>query len=351
MNATNAVSDNSSPEDSVIVRLQAVRKLYGDMVAVESLDLDIRRGEFFTLLGPSGSGKTTTLRMIAGFERPSGGHVELDGVDITDVPPFNRDINTVFQDYALFPHMSVAKNLAYGLEAKRLPRKDINQRVDDALRMVHLEDHAGHLPGQLSGGQQQRIALARAVVNQPRVLLLDEPLGALDLKLRQHMQVELKRIQQEIDTTFIYVTHDQEEALVMSDRIAVFNKGRIEQMGEAVELYERPASEFVANFLGTSNLIDLDGKRVMIRPEKIRLLVGTEARPADSWHEQAATVQQKVFLGPSIRYLVRLECGTELLALEQNVTGFSNASAIMRGSRVRVAWSRDSVYEIPDTNR
>lgn len=333
---------------SPIVSVRGVSKEYRGTVAVEHLDLDIRAGEFFTLLGPSGSGKTTTLRMISGFERPSTGHIEVDGKDVTRIPPFQRDTNTVFQDYALFPHMTVVKNLAYGLEAKRLRRSEIAQRVDDALHMVNLERHAQYLPAQLSGGQQQRVALARAIINRPRVLLLDEPLGALDLKLRQRMQFELKHIQEQVQITFIYVTHDQEEALIMSDRIAVFNQGRIEQMGAAAELYERPANEFVANFLGTSNLIDLDGARVMIRPERIHVVSDGQTLDANVWRTQPAVIEERAFVGPFTRYVVRLEDGTELTIFDQNTEGFAASARNASGVDVRIAWQHASVYKIPE---
>ncbi len=261
------------------VRLEGVEKRYGDVVAVDGVDLDVRDGEFFSMLGPSGSGKTTTLRMIAGFEQPTGGRILLHGRDVTGVPPFDRDVNTVFQDYALFPHLSVGDNVAYGLRVRKVKRDERVARVKDALRMVRLEGYDGRKPAQLSGGQRQRVALARALVNRPRVLLLDEPLGALDLKLREEMQIELKAIQQQVGITFIYVTHDQEEALTMSDRLAVFNAGRIEQLGSPAEVYERPATRFVAGFVGTSNLLTGDVARTVlgrpgtftIRPEKIRL--------------------------------------------------------------------------------
>lgn len=331
-----------------IVSISGVRKEYHGTVAVEHLDMDIRQGEFFTLLGPSGSGKTTTLRMISGFERPSDGRIEVDGMDVTRIPPFQRDTNTVFQDYALFPHMSVIKNLAYGLEAKRLPRSEIKERVDDALRMVRLERYAKQLPSQLSGGQKQRVALARAIINRPRVLLLDEPLGALDLKLRQKMQFELKHIQEQVQITFIYVTHDQEEALIMSDRIAVFNQGRIEQLGGAAELYERPANEFVANFLGTSNLIDLDGVRVMIRPERILVLSDDQTLDENVWRTQPGVVKERAFLGPFTRYVVRLEDGTELTVFDQNTDGFAASARNEHGTNVRIAWQHASVYCIPE---
>src|SRR6476619_3931726 len=252
------------------VRLVGVRKAYGDVVAVDGVDLEIASGEFFTLLGPSGSGKTTTLRLIAGFERPDGGRIELGGKDVTGVPPYARDVNTVFQDYALFPHMTVAEHVAYGLRVKGVARAERRTRAGEALEMVRLPDVGARKPAQLSGGQRQRVALARAIVNRPRVLLLDEPLGALDLKLRQEMQLELKWIQREVGITFVYVTHDQEEALTMSDRLAVFNQGRIEQIGPPAEVYEHPQSEFIAGFVGVSNIIERDGRRYTVRPEKIK---------------------------------------------------------------------------------
>ena len=237
------------------VRLESVVKRYGDVVAVDGIDLEVRDGEFFSMLGPSGSGKTTTLRMIAGFETPTTGRVLLHGADVTKVPPFDRDVNTVFQDYALFPHMTVGDNVAYGLMVRKVPKAERVTRVTEALRMVRLPGYEARKPAQLSGGQRQRVALARSLVNRPRVLLLDEPLGALDLKLREEMQIELKAIQQQVGITFIYVTHDQEEALTMSDRLAVFNEGRIEQIGAPADVYERPATRFVAGFVGTSNLL------------------------------------------------------------------------------------------------
>src|SRR5215213_7566464 len=254
------------------IRLRALVKRYGETVAVDGVDLEVRRGEFFTFLGPSGSGKTTTLRLIAGFEQPDGGSVELRGTDVSGLPPFERDVNTVFQDYALFPHITVAENVEYGLRIRKVAREERRTRVAEALEMVRLPDLGARRPAQLSGGQRQRVALARAIICRPQVLLLDEPLGALDLKLRQEMQVELKRIQSEVGITFLYVTHDQEEALTMSDRLAVFNRGRIEQVGAPAEVYERPASEFIAGFVGVSNILERGGRRFTVRPEKVRIV-------------------------------------------------------------------------------
>src|SRR5450631_3411437 len=251
----------------IAVSLRGLRKQFGDVAAVDGVDLDVYDGEFITLLGPSGSGKTTVLRMIAGFELPTAGTVELDGVDVTRRAPFERDVNTVFQDYALFPHMSVLDNIAYGLRVKKVPRAERLPRAQEALASVALAGYGGRKPSQLSGGQRQRVALARALVNRPKVLLLDEPLGALDLKLREQMQVELKEIQRQVGITFLFVTHDQEEALTMSDRIAVFSGGRIEQVGSPAEVYEQPATPFVAGFVGTSNLLAGDATRWRCPPE------------------------------------------------------------------------------------
>lgn len=344
---TEAAAQQAVEAPSSIVSLCGVRKEYHGAVAVEQLDLDIRPGEFFTLLGPSGSGKTTTLRMVAGFERPTRGHIEIDGADVTKLPPYERDINTIFQDYALFPHMTVAENLAYGLKAKRVPRQEIPDRVAEALRTVHLGDYAKRNPAQLSGGQRQRVALARAIINEPRVLLLDEPLGALDLKLRQGLQRELKRIQHEINITFLYVTHDQEEALTMSDRIAVFNEGHIEQLGPPSELYEQPATEFVANFLGASNMIERDGQRQMVRPEKIHLSDAGQQPGDASWHVEDGIVRDIEFVGMYLRYVVELDDGAEILVYEQNSSNFSARQGVAPGQHVTVSWHSDSVSSFP----
>ena len=319
------------------IRLTGLRKTYGDVVAVDSVDLEVARGEFFTLLGPSGSGKTTTLRMIAGFELPTAGTVELGGQDVSHLPPFDRDVNTVFQDYALFPHMTVGDNVAYGLMVKKVPKAERRQRTAEALEMVRLTGYADRKPGQLSGGQRQRVALARAIVNRPRVLLLDEPLGALDLKLRQEMQIELKRIQQEVGITFVYVTHDQEEALTMSDRVAVFNQGRIEQLGPPAEVYEHPASEFIAGFVGVSNVIERDGRRYTVRPEKIHVLDDGE-QPEAGAHVEEGIVRDVQYVGPVTRYHVSLDRGGEFQVLTQNLEETSTEVLATEGRHVRLAW-------------
>jgi putative spermidine/putrescine transport system ATP-binding protein len=326
------------------IRLRSLVKRYSDVVAVDAIDLDVARGEFFTLLGPSGSGKTTTLRMIAGFERPDGGTVELAGRDVSQLPPFQRDVNTVFQDYALFPHMNVADNVGYGLRVSKVPREQRRRRVAEALEMVRLPALGGRKPAQLSGGQRQRVALARAIVNRPQVLLLDEPLGALDLKLRQEMQVELKRIQQEVGITFVYVTHDQEEALTMSDRLAVFNEGRIEQVGAPAEVYEQPGNEFIAGFVGVSNVLERDGRRFTIRPEKVRLLEG----PHDGLHTEAGVVRDVAYAGMVTRYLVDLAHGGELQVVHQNLETTSSQALEQQGREVTVGWSEEHTYAIPE---
>jgi putative spermidine/putrescine transport system ATP-binding protein len=317
------------------VTLTGIRKTYGDVVAVESVDLEIAQGEFFTMLGPSGSGKTTTLRIIAGFEQPTAGRVFLAGQEVTRQPPYARDVNTVFQDYALFPHMTVGQNVEYGLRVKGVKRPERRQRAEETLALVRLAGYGGRKPVQLSGGQRQRVALARAIVNHPRVLLLDEPLGALDLKLRQEMQTELKRIQGEVGITFVYVTHDQEEALTMSDRIAVFNQGRIEQIGSPTEVYERPANEFVAGFVGVSNVLDRDGRRFTIRPERIRF-------SADGG--EPGTVRSVVYAGSVTRYLVELEQGGEITVVRQNDS--APRDDVADGQAVTVAWRPEDTFAI-----
>jgi putative spermidine/putrescine transport system ATP-binding protein len=340
-----------SPADTpaeVAVRLIGVRKTYGEVVAVERLSLEVLAGEFFTLLGPSGSGKTTTLRVIAGFELADSGAVELQGVDVTRSAPYERPVNTVFQDYALFPHMSVLENVAYGLRVNGVPKRERLERAAAALEMVRLPGVQDRRPIQLSGGQRQRVALARALVNRPRVLLLDEPLGALDLKLREEMQVELKSIQRELSEqiTFVYVTHDQDEALTMSDRIAVFSDGRIEQVGTPGDVYERPANEFVAAFVGTSNIVQRDGRTYTIRPERIRILNEGEADEATA----EGTVSEVAYLGSVTRYTVELDAGKTLVVLRQNLDTSASQALAQRGRRVRLAWRPDDA-SVLDTNQ
>ena len=324
------------------IRVVGVRKRYGDVAAVDGVDLDVARGEFFTMLGPSGSGKTTTLRMIAGFERPDEGRIELAGVDVAGLPPFDRPVNTVFQDYALFPHMTVQQNVEYGLRVRKLAKAERRSRASEVLSLVRLDGFGGRKPGQLSGGQRQRVALARAIVNTPRALLLDEPLGALDLKLRQELQIELKQLQQELGMTFVYVTHDQEEALTMSDRIAVFNHGRIEQVGTPGEMYEHPATAFVAGFIGTSNILRRDGRTFTVRPEKIRLL------PLEAEQGEPGTVRATAYLGPSTKFVVSLDGGGELTVVQQNLETRSEDIDRMEGRRVRLHWQPDVEFAIEE---
>jgi putative spermidine/putrescine transport system ATP-binding protein len=324
------------------LRIQGVRKSYGHVVAVAGVDLTVEEGEFFTLLGPSGSGKTTLLRLIAGFERPDAGRIELGGRDVTSTPPYLRDTNTVFQDYALFPHMSVADNIGYGLRVKGVSKAAREKRVQRALEMVRLEGLGQRRPNQLSGGQRQRVALARAVVNEPEVLLLDEPLGALDLKLRQEMQIELKQIQKDVGITFVYVTHDQEEALTMSDRLAVMSNGQIEQIGAPVDVYERPATEFVAGFIGISNVITRDGVRFVVRPEKIRMLAEGEAAEPGMTVEPGK-VEQVIYVGMTTRYVVHLDRGEQLVAVRQNMDALGDAQKF-EGRPVRLAWSSEHTF-------
>ena len=315
------------------VRLRGIRRAFGDVVAIENLDLDIATGEFFTLLGPSGSGKTTTLRVIAGFEQPDAGTVELAGRDVTRVAPSERDVNTVFQDYALFPHMTVQENVEYGLRVKGTARRDRRIKAAEVLERVRLPHVGGRRPVQLSGGQRQRVALARAIVNSPSVLLLDEPLGALDLKLRQEMQIFLKALQRDLGITFVYVTHDQEEALTMSDRVAVFNEGRIEQIGTPDEVYEQPSSEFVAGFVGVSNILERSGRRFTIRPEKI-VMNGNAGEPG--------VVRDVQYAGAVTRYLVELDSGERLVVVRQNL----ESSPVEPDARVNLHWRPEHTYEL-----
>ncbi len=330
-----------------------VRRYFDEVKAVDGVDLDIYDGEFFTLLGPSGSGKTTCLRMIAGFDRPTSGQIRLHGIDVSELPPYDRDVNTVFQDYALFPHMTVAENIAYGLMIRKTPRPERNQRVDEMLELVRLPGLGDRKPSQLSGGQRQRVALARALINRPRVLLLDEPLGALDLKLREQMQIELKNIQVQVGITFVYVTHDQEEALTMSDRLAVFNHGRIEQVGTPSEIYEAPGTSFVAGFVGVSNLVsgasalEITGKSgtFSIRPEKIQISDIHSAIP-QGYYSTIGKVSEVVYLGMYTRYLVELEKGGELTVVQQNLNATSMDVLTKRGTMVRLLWDQTHVHVI-----
>jgi len=366
------VTERAGPAaGAVAVRLRGLRKVFGTgddaVTAVDGVDLDVADGEFFSMLGPSGSGKTTVLRLIAGFELPTGGTIELGGADVTRLAPFERDVNTVFQDYALFPHLDVLGNVEYGLRVRKVPRRERRERAEQALATVRLTGFGSRRPGQLSGGQRQRVALARALVNRPRVLLLDEPLGALDLKLREEMQVELKAIQRDVGITFVFVTHDQEEALSLSDRVAVFHRGRIEQVGPSREVYQRPATAFVAGFVGTSNLLapsvskELLGVEALhtVRPERITLLpAGPEesaaARVPDGAVATAAVVREVVYAGATTRVVVALDAGGELVALWSPAAEGSGEEPgevpgqIRRGDRVRLVWQRADAYRLPD---
>jgi spermidine/putrescine transport system ATP-binding protein len=353
---------------SAEIQLRGLTKRFGDTTAVDALDLDIGAGSFFALLGPSGCGKTTTLRMIGGFEEPTAGRVHLGGEDITDRPPFKRDVNTVFQSYALFPHLDVERNVAFGLERKKVPPSEKRRRVEEALELAQLLGLGHRKPSQLSGGQQQRVALARALVNRPRALLLDEPLGALDLRLRRQLQLELKRIQQEVGITFVHVTHDQEEAMTMADEIAVMNEGRVEQRGSAVELYERPRTAFVAKFLGTSNLINgrLDGGTFVahtgerlevpeagapggavcagVRPEKITLVRDGGPAPDGAVNVLRGQLTVASFLGTAMQYVVHMAGGEELTVVEQNRG--SIAPAPQPGAEVSLAWRPEHTFVV-----
>jgi putative spermidine/putrescine transport system ATP-binding protein len=337
---------------SVAISLRGLRKTFGDVVAVDDLDLDIEDGEFFSMLGPSGSGKTTVLRIIAGFEEPTAGRVLLGDADVTTKAPFARDVNTVFQDYALFPHMDVLANVEYGLAVKKVKKAERRRRALEALESVRLGEYGARRPAQLSGGQRQRVALARALVNRPTVLLLDEPLGALDLKLRREMQLELKALQREVGITFVFVTHDQEEALTMSDRIAIFNDGRIEQVGTPAGLYESPTTSFVAGFVGTSNLLTGEAARSVvgregtfsIRPEKIHL--AGEGEPVVHPMRARGTIGAVVYLGAVNHYVVDLDGGGSLTVLRQNLHGRSDQLVGRRGERVELSWAPEHLIEL-----
>ncbi len=332
------------------IHFQDVTRHFKDVKAVDGVTLEIQDGEFFSMLGPSGSGKTTCLRMIAGFDRPTTGKIFLYGQDVSNLPPYERPVNTVFQDYALFPHMTIDDNIAYGLMIRKVPRPERMRRVDEILDLVRLPGFGHRKPSQLSGGQRQRVALARALINHPKVLLLDEPLGALDLKLRQQMQVELKNIQKQVGITFVFVTHDQEEALTMSDRIAVFNEGKVEQVGTPAEVYEHPSTPFVAGFVGTSNLVDgemamrITGspRRFSIRPEKIHLSDASLTNGHDSFSADGR-VRDVVYLGLYTRYLVELAGGGDLVVVEQNLKTTSMDVMKARGQPVRLYWNKEHV--------
>ncbi|MBI1731116.1 ABC transporter ATP-binding protein [Candidatus Acetothermia bacterium] len=337
------------------IRFHGICRYFGEVRALDGINLEIFDGEFFTMLGPSGSGKTTCLRLIAGFDQPTSGTIELHGHEVSNLPPYERDVNTVFQDYALFPHMSVGENVEYGLKIKKIKRAERKKRVTEMLELVQLPDMAKRKPSQLSGGQRQRVAVARALINHPRVLLLDEPLGALDLKLRQQMQIELKAIQQKVGITFVYVTHDQEEALTMSDRIAVFNRGMIEQVGAPEEIYEHPASPFVSGFVGVSNLVKSDlAKRITgsqqmfsIRPEKI-VIVDPQANLQKNNYFVDGKIRDVVYLGMFTRYYVELDTGDLFSVIEQNVSATSNDVLEARGRAVRLAWQADYNCPLPE---
>jgi len=360
------------------VRLVDVTKTFGEVVAVDHINLEVRHGEFFSLLGPSGCGKTTTLRMIGGFEEPTSGLIELQGEDVTWLPPYRRNVNTVFQNYALFPHLTIFENVAFGLRRRGVRGDEIRSRVSEMLRLVELPGYEERKPNQISGGQAQRVALARALINRPAVLLLDEPLGALDLKLRKQMQLELKRIQVEVGITFVYVTHDQEEAMTMSNRIAVMNRGRYEQLGDPESLYERPATRFVAGFLGVSNLLPVrpegmaddyavfrleDGTAVRaprslveglagrpslgVRPEKIRLLELTAESPARANRLQGV-IRDASYLGVSTQYVVELRDGKRVTVYEQNVERATRAEMWAPGEEVQLTWSPEHSFVVPD---
>jgi putative spermidine/putrescine transport system ATP-binding protein len=337
-----------------LIEIRDLAKSFGNVKAVDDISLDIESGEFITLLGPSGSGKTTVLRMIAGFEDPDAGSIKLNGEDITHLPPFDRDVNTVFQDYALFPHMSVQENVEYGLRTRKVPKAERAKQALEAIASVKLEETVNRLPHQLSGGQRQRIALARALVLRPRVLLLDEPLGALDRQLREEMQVELKKIQRDAGITFVFVTHDQEEAMRMSDRIVVFNSGRIEQVGTPEQVYEEPRTNFVAGFLGTANIFSVDvaqkflgaATTVSIRPERIRLQA-PETKIDKSETSVKGTVQEAAFVGANTIYILETDFGVKLTVRKTNTELLGQDNSFVAGDQVMAVWRNSHVAQIP----
>lgn len=318
---------------TAIVSIRGLTRTFGDVKAVTGVDLDIFEGEFITLLGPSGSGKTTVLRMIAGFEKPDAGTIVLGGKDVSQLPPYDRDVNTVFQDYALFPHMDVISNIEYGLRVKGVEKSERRTRAMEALQQVRLQGYENRKPAQLSGGQRQRVALARALVNRPSVLLLDEPLGALDLKLREQMQIELKELQREVGITFIFVTHDQEEALTMSDRIAVFNNGNIEQLGTPREIYENPKSAFVSEFVGQTNKLEIDGAKINIRPEFIKV----SRSQLSGERSYQGTLRDAIFVGATTRYLVDTELGHHIISTDPE-------GELAVGDSVTIAWEKNKEF-------
>ena len=333
-----ATLGGSSAGAQADVELVRVTKRFGGVTAVDAVDLEVRQGEFLSLLGPSGCGKTTSLRLVAGFERPDAGEIRIGGRDVSRLPAYKRNVNTVFQSYALFPHLSVRDNIAYGLKQRGLGRRERRGRASEMLELVRLSGYEARKPRELSGGQQQRVALARALVMQPQVLLLDEPLGALDLKVRKQLQIELKRIQEEIGITFVYVTHDQEEALAMSDRVAVMNLGRIEQLGEPEEIYDRPATEFVAGFIGDTNFVRTNGREIAIRPERVRV--------SRAGGGLGGNVVATMVIGPAVQCVVRLEDGQEVLVREQRSGGQQGVEALAEGERVFVSWAEDEALSL-----
>ena len=338
---------------SAAIRFDDVSRHFGDVRAVDHVTLEIADGEFFTLLGPSGSGKTTCLRMVAGFDQPTSGQIYLHGQEVSSLPPYERQVNTVFQDYALFPHMTVLANVAYGLMVRNVPKAERHKQAEEMLDLVRLPGLGQRKPSQLSGGQRQRVALARALILKPRVLLLDEPLGALDLKLRQEMQVELKALQEQVGITFVYVTHDQEEALTMSDRLAVFNQGRIEQVGSPSVIYESPVSEFVAGFVGVSNILrgpvakKITGaaSTFSIRPEKIHILKDGEKPPKDSY-TASGRITDVIYLGMYTRYEVDIDSGALLTVVQQNLAISSDKSSANKGQGVQLFWEKEHMKHI-----